>query len=83
MTAAPQQINGSSGFARTNRPDVRLREYPDKTSTLIQTVSRSGSYIELISKATGNDGRLWYYVKTEDGNSGYIREDFLIVQKQP
>ena len=81
-TAAPQ-INSSSGFARTNRQDVRVREYPDKTSALKQLISKSGSFVELVSRTTGNDGRLWYYVNTEDGINGYIREDFLTVQRQP
>ena len=81
-TAVPQ-YGDTYGYARTNRPNVRVREYPDKNSNLVQTVSRSGSFIQLISKATGEDGRLWYYVCTEDGLVGYIREDFLTVQKQP
>ncbi len=72
----------TSKYATTNRAKVNVRTAPDKTSKKVKTIKKSGTRVELISAETGADNYLWYFINSEDDKSGYIREDFLTIEKE-
>ena len=85
-TAEPTATAGSSvegadekteTEATTVKAGVNLRAETDKGSELVAKVAKKGTAVTILAEAYDDDGVLWYFVRTADGEEGYVRGDML------
>ncbi len=50
------------------------------TNSDIQEKLMAGTTVEVMDGMRGQDGYIWYSVKTDNDNSGWVREDLLSIQ---
>ena len=63
--------------ATTVKAGVNLRAETDKGSELVAKVAKKGTAVTILAEAYDDDGVLWYFVRTADGEEGYVRGDMV------
>ncbi len=63
--------------AVTVKDKVNLRTETDKDSERVARISKKGTPVTVLGESPDSDGELWYLVRTEDGEEGYVRHDML------
>ena len=69
--AATATVQGSS---------VNVRQTASTSSSVVGTVN-SGDTFDVGDPETGSDGQQWYKITLSNGQSGYVRSDFLNIQQ--
>ena len=76
--ALPEEEAGDGGTATvTVKAKVNLRSETDKNSDLVAQVAKKGTEVTILDEASDGEGTLWYYVRTAEGEEGYVRSDML------
>ena len=75
--AASGEETPAAETAKTAKAKVNLREKTDKDSRQVARISKKGTVVTILEEAYDDDGMLWYYIRTEDGKEGYVRNDML------
>ena len=71
-------------YSVTASKGLNIRELPDPSSEKVTGGSLAfGSIVTFLDKMiTDSAGRIWYYVKAEDGRSGWVSAKYLTVVKE-
>ena len=78
VAALPEEEAGNEGTAAvTVKAKVNLRSETDKNSDLVAQVAKKGTEVTILDEASDGEGTLWYYVRTAEGEEGYVRSDML------
>ena len=71
-------------YAVTASKGLNIRKAPDPSSEKVNGGSLAfGSIVTFLDKITTDPaGRIWYYIKAEDGRSGWVSAKYLTVKKE-
>ncbi|HAB94949.1 MAG TPA: hypothetical protein DCF49_09415, partial [Lachnospiraceae bacterium] len=57
--------------------EVRIRNAPDTEDDNVIGSLNQGDEVTILGVEQSGDGSTWYYVQLENGNTGYVRADFI------
>ncbi|MBQ9643740.1 MAG: SH3 domain-containing protein [Lachnospiraceae bacterium] len=76
-----EKIPDGNVYGIITASDVRVRSDAGTESTLVGTAS-TGDSLPVLSWKVDPTGKTWYEVQLNNGNSGYIRSDFLYLEEK-
>ena len=63
--------------AKTAKPNVNIRQKTDKNSKRLAQILKAGTEMTILGEENDKNGTLWYYVRTQKGTEGYVRNDMV------
>ena len=66
--------------AETVKAEVKVRVEPDKKSAKVSQLGHSGAIVTVLDEAYDTEGVLWYYIRTQKGKEGYVRNDMIALR---
>ena len=63
--------------AKTAKTNVNIRQKTDKNSKRLAQILKAGTEMTILGEENDKNGTLWYYVRTQKGTEGYVRNDMV------